>query len=51
MQEVVVVGVGELGSVFALGFLKCGRAVFPVTRGTRMAEVEVGSPAQASGAP
>lgn len=39
MQEVVVVGVGELGSVFALGFLKCGRAVFPVTRGTRMAEV------------
>lgn len=44
MQEVVVVGVGELGSVFAQGFLKCGRAVFPVTRGTRLAEVARAAP-------
>lgn len=39
MGRVVVVGIGELGAVFARGFLRSGHAVFPVTRRTRMDEV------------
>jgi hypothetical protein len=39
MGAVVVVGIGELGAVFARGFLKSGHVVFPVTRQARMAEV------------
>ncbi|HHB13399.1 MAG TPA: hypothetical protein ENK62_09395 [Chromatiales bacterium] len=33
-DPVVVVGIGEMGGVFARGFLRAGRPVFPVTRGT-----------------
>lgn len=35
----VVVGMGEMGSVFARGFLRAGHPVFPVTRGMDMASV------------
>lgn len=38
-RPVVVVGLGELGGVFARGFLKCGHPVFPVTREVVAAEV------------
>ena len=39
MARVVVVGIGELGSVFARGLLRCGHTVVPVTRGMSMSEV------------
>lgn len=29
---IVVIGIGEMGSVFARGFLRCGHPVYPVTR-------------------
>ena len=34
---VVVVGLGEMGSVFARGFLRCDHPVYPVTRQSSMA--------------
>lgn len=43
-DSVVVVGIGELGSVFARGFLRLGRTVVPVTRRVTMREVAVGLP-------
>ncbi|MCA1978765.1 MAG: hypothetical protein LDL19_05955 [Thiobacillus sp.] len=33
MSEVVVLGIGQLGHVFAGGFLRCGHTVVPVNRG------------------
>lgn len=39
MDAVVIVGMGELGSSFARGFLKCGHTVVPVTRAVRMQDV------------
>ncbi len=38
-NPVVVIGIGEMGSVFARGFLRLGHPVYPVTRGMKMAEV------------
>ena len=38
-NPVVVVGMGEMGSVFARGFLRAGHPVFPVTRVMDMAAV------------
>lgn len=38
-NPVVVVGVGEMGSVFARGFLRLGHPVYPVVRGIEMAEL------------
>ena len=38
-KSVVVVGLGEMGSVFARGFLRSGYSVHPVVRGTEMKEV------------
>ncbi|MDH5611699.1 MAG: hypothetical protein OEY66_04480 [Gammaproteobacteria bacterium] len=35
-NSVVVVGMGEMGSVFARGFLRAGHPVFPVTRSMNM---------------
>lgn len=32
-QPVVIIGIGELASVFAQGFLRCGYPVYPITRG------------------
>lgn len=39
-NPVVVVGIGEIGSVFARGFLRLGHPVYPVVRDIEMAEVE-----------
>ncbi len=38
-QPVVLVGVGEMGSVFARGLLRAGYPVYPVTRNTNIAEI------------
>ena len=38
-KSVVVVGLGEMGSVFARGFLRTGYTVHPVTRGVEMQAV------------
>ena len=38
-KSVVVVGLGEMGSVFARGFLRSGYTVFPVIRGVEMRTV------------
>ena len=38
-KSVVVIGMGEMGSVFARGFLRSGYTVHPVTRDTDMASV------------
>ena len=37
-QPVVVIGIGELGSVFARGLLRSGHPVYPITRGMNMIE-------------
>ena len=39
-NPVVVVGMGEMGSVFARGFLRLGYPVYPVVRGIDMSAVE-----------
>jgi hypothetical protein len=41
---VVVIGIGEMGGVFARGLLRIGHPVYPVTRGTDLAEVAVELP-------
>lgn len=38
-NPVVVVGIGEMGSVFARGFLRLGYPVYPVVRGIGMSKV------------
>ncbi len=38
-NPVVVVGIGEIGSVFARGLLRLGHPVYPVVRGVEMAEI------------
>jgi len=38
-QPVVVVGIGEMGSVFARGFLRLGHPVYPVTRETDITDL------------
>ncbi len=38
-KPVVIIGIGEIGGVFARGFLKLGHPVYPVTRQTPMEEV------------
>ena len=37
-NPVAVVGIGEMGSVFARGFLRLGHPVYPVVRGVKMVE-------------
>jgi len=46
-EPVVVIGVGEMGSIFASGFLRLGHPVFPVVRGIdlRQSADEVPRPA------
>src|SRR6187549_57461 len=46
LNTTVVVGIGQLGSEFARGLLRLGRAVYPVTRTQHIAEV-----AHAAGSP
>ena len=43
-KSVVVVGLGEMGSVFARGFLRTGHTVHPVIRGMEMQAVADGIP-------
>ena len=31
---IIIIGIGEMGAVFARGFLRCGHPVYPVTRHT-----------------
>lgn len=38
-SPIVLVGVGEMGAVFARGFMRLGHPVFPVTRNQNMTEV------------
>ncbi|MBZ0165745.1 MAG: hypothetical protein K8I00_02985 [Candidatus Omnitrophica bacterium] len=38
-KPVTVIGMGEMGGVFARGFLKCGHPVYPVTRQTDLAKL------------
>ena len=38
-KSIVVVGVGEIGSVFARGFMRCGHPVIPVIRDMKMIDV------------
>ena len=38
-KAVILVGVGEMGSVFARGFLKAGYPVYPVGRGDDLADI------------
>ncbi|MBW8365324.1 MAG: hypothetical protein K0M39_12305 [Rhizobium sp.] len=45
MNEVVVIGLGQLGRVFAGGLLRVGRTVVPVNRGDDMAAVAKRHPA------
>jgi hypothetical protein len=44
---VIIVGVGELGGVFARGFLRIGHPVYPITRGMDLAEEGRSIPAPA----
>ena len=37
-SPVILIGIGEMGSVFARGFLRSGHPVYPVTRHTNLAE-------------
>ncbi len=43
-SPVVLVGVGEMGAVFARGLLRAGHPVYPVTRGRSMAELALELP-------
>jgi ketopantoate reductase len=38
-SPVILIGIGEMGSVFARGFLRNGHPVYPVTRQSDMAEI------------
>lgn len=38
-KPVVITGIGELGGVFARGFLRMGHPVYPVTRDTNISEI------------
>lgn len=42
--EIVLVGVGEMGGVFARGFLKAGHAVVPVVRGVTLEDARGHAP-------
>lgn len=45
-RPVVVIGIGEIGSVFARGLLRCGHPVYPVTRDMDLqtASTEINNP-------
>lgn len=44
LTPVAVIGIGELGSVFARGFLRSGRPVYPVIRGMDLAQAAADMP-------
>jgi hypothetical protein len=37
-EPIVIIGMGEMGELFARGFLKLGHPVYPVLRGTRLCD-------------
>ncbi|MFW5443615.1 MAG: hypothetical protein ACKE51_04820 [Methylococcaceae bacterium] len=37
-NPIIIIGIGELAGVFALGFLRCGYPVYPITRNMDMTE-------------
>ena len=37
-EPIVIIGIGELASVFATGFLRCGYPVYPISRGMDLAQ-------------
>lgn len=37
-EPIVIIGIGELASVFATGFLRCGYPVYPISRGMNLAQ-------------
>ena len=43
-KSIVVVGIGEIGSVFARGFMRCGHPVIPVVRDMKMIDVATDVP-------
>ena len=43
-KSVVLIGVGEIGNVFARGILKTGYPVYPITRGMSIADVAADVP-------
>lgn len=45
MQETIIIGLGQLGRVFAGGLLRSGSAVIPVNRGDDMAAIAAAHPA------
>ena len=40
-NKVVLIGVGEVGGVFARGFLKLGHSVYPVTRDVDLSTIAI----------
>ncbi|QJD30002.1 hypothetical protein [Methylococcus geothermalis] len=44
-KPVVIIGMGEMGELFARGFLKCGHPVYPLLRGTALDGVARETPA------
>lgn len=46
-SAIVVIGIGEMGSVFARGFLRSGHPVYPITRGEDLAAAADSIPAPA----
>lgn len=47
MQETIIIGLGQLGRVFAGGLLRTGHAVIPVNRGDDMQAIALSHPAPA----
>ncbi|MEJ2452374.1 MAG: hypothetical protein P8047_17250 [Gammaproteobacteria bacterium] len=45
LNPVVVIGIGEMGGVFARGILRCGHPVIPVTRNSDIRETAASYPA------
>lgn len=48
LAPVVIIGIGQLGGVFARGMLRCGHPVYPVTRDMNVEEEAAAIPAPAS---
>ena len=38
-DKIVVIGMGEMGSVFARAFLRCGYPVYPIVRGVNQSDI------------
>lgn len=44
---IVIIGMGELGGVFARGFLRCGHPVYPITRQINITQASLSIPSPA----